>query len=80
MNSSERFKQTMHYGAPDRALCFEEGIRDDVIAAWRQQGLTKATELKRMFTYDERIEIEHFSHELRENSNIHRENSKNTEA
>ena len=39
MNSRERFFETMHYGNPDRVPYFEEGIREDVIIAWREQGM-----------------------------------------
>lgn len=39
MNNRERFYETLHYGEPDRVPYFEEGIREDVIAVWRKQGL-----------------------------------------
>ena len=39
MNNRERFYQTLHYGNPDRVPYFEEGIREDVIAAWKEQGM-----------------------------------------
>ncbi len=39
MNSRERFFETLHYGNPDRVPYLEEGIRDDVIAAWQKQGI-----------------------------------------
>ena len=39
MNNRERFFETLHYGNPDRVPYFEEGIREDVIAAWKEQGM-----------------------------------------
>jgi uroporphyrinogen decarboxylase len=39
MNDRERFFETLHYGKPDRVPYFEEGIREDVIAAWQKQGM-----------------------------------------
>jgi uroporphyrinogen decarboxylase len=39
MNCRKRFFETLHYGNPDRVPYFEEGIRDDVIAAWQKQGM-----------------------------------------
>ena len=39
MNSRERFFETLHYGNPDRVPYFEEGIREQVIAAWKEQGM-----------------------------------------
>jgi uroporphyrinogen decarboxylase len=39
MNSRERFYETLHYGNPDRVPYFEDGIREDVIAAWKEQGM-----------------------------------------
>ena len=54
MSSRERFRETMSYGRPDRVPYFEEGIREDVLKAWRTQGLAKATDLKTMFLSDHR--------------------------
>lgn len=39
MTTRERFHATMHYGVPDRVPCFEEGMREEVLQAWRAQGL-----------------------------------------
>jgi hypothetical protein len=39
MNPRERFIESLHYGSPDRIPYFEEGIREDVIAAWKKQGM-----------------------------------------
>ena len=58
MTSRERFLKTMRYEKTDRVPYFEEGIRKDVIEAWRTQGLTKKAELSEMFSTDRREEIE----------------------
>jgi hypothetical protein len=58
MTSRERFLKTMRYEKADRVPYFEEGIRKDVIKAWRTQGLTKKAELSEMFSTDRREEIE----------------------
>ena len=58
MNSRERFLETMRYGNPDRVPYFEEGIRKDVITAWRSQGLRGEADLAQMFPSDRREEIE----------------------
>ncbi len=57
MNNRKRFHETMRLGTPDRAPYFEEGIRDDVIEAWRNQGLPEDADLSRMFPSDPREEI-----------------------
>jgi hypothetical protein len=58
MTSRQRFLKTMRYEKTDRVPYFEEGIREDVIKAWRKQGLTKKAELSEMFSTDRREEIE----------------------
>jgi uroporphyrinogen decarboxylase len=58
MNSRERFRQTMQHGKPDRVPYFEEGIRKEVLRAWRKQGLSSQAEFARMFPCDQREEIE----------------------
>jgi Uroporphyrinogen decarboxylase (URO-D) len=58
MTSRERFLKTMRNERTDRVPYFEEGIRNDVIKAWRKQGLTKKAELSKMFSTDRREEIE----------------------
>ena len=58
MNSRERFLETMHYGKPDHVPYFEEGIRREVLKAWRRQGLKSETDLPNMFSTDQREEIE----------------------
>jgi hypothetical protein len=58
MNSRERFRETMRYGAPDRVPYFEEGIRDEVLRVWRRQGLKGRSEFEAMFRHDRREEIQ----------------------
>jgi hypothetical protein len=60
MSTRERFRETMAHGKPDRVPYFEEGIRKDVLKAWRTQGLAKDADLSKMFTTDfrERIEVD----------------------
>ena len=54
MSSRDRFRETMSYGRPDRVPYFEEGIRKDVLRAWRTQGLASAADLAEMFPSDHR--------------------------
>lgn len=58
MNSRERFRRTMQYGKPDRVPYFEEGIRNEVLRAWKKQGLSSEAEFARIFPCDRREEIE----------------------
>ncbi|MGD8519691.1 MAG: uroporphyrinogen decarboxylase family protein [Desulfobacterales bacterium] len=60
MSSRKRFRETMAYGTPDRTPYFEEGIRKEVIKAWRRQGLPKKADLSEMFPSDlrERMEVD----------------------
>lgn len=58
MNSRERFRETMNYGRPDRVPLFEEGIRDEVLETWREQGLPVNKTLSEMFAFDRREEID----------------------
>jgi uroporphyrinogen decarboxylase len=57
MNSRDRFRETMRYGAVDRVPYYEEGIRSDVFQAWRRQGLKRQSDFKKMFRHDRREEI-----------------------
>ncbi len=57
MNSRERFRETMRFGKPDRVPYFEEGIRNEVLKAWRKQGLSEAANLANRFQTDPREEI-----------------------
>lgn len=58
MKSRERFRETLCYGTPDRAPYFEEGIRNEVLEAWRLQGLPPDKDLSEMFPSDQREQIE----------------------
>ena len=58
MNSRERFHATMNFGHPDRVPYFEEGIREEVLSAWRAQGLPAEADLAQMFHTDQREEID----------------------
>ena len=57
MTSRERFVETMRYGTPDRVPRFEDGLRDDVLERWREQGLPPDTEPSDMFRMDRREQI-----------------------
>lgn len=57
-NSRSRFLDTLSGGRPDHPPLFPEGIRDDVLQAWRQQGLSRGTELEDIFHYDRFEELD----------------------
>ncbi len=57
MNPRERFIETLYYGNPDRIPYFEEGIRPEVITAWKEQGLPSETAFWERFPTDGREEI-----------------------
>jgi hypothetical protein len=48
----------MEYELPDRPPLFEDGIREEVIQIWRNQGLGKKETLDTLFSFDKREEIE----------------------
>ena len=58
MNSRQRFLETMQFGHPDHVPYFEEGIRKEVLDAWRKQGLAANADLAAMFSTDAREEID----------------------
>ena len=58
MPSRERFLRTMRHGRPDRVPYLEEGLRDDVLARWRAEGLPANADLPAMFHTDRREQIE----------------------
>lgn len=58
MNSRQRFRETMRYGNPDHVPYFEEGIRESVLKAWRQQGLPHDSKPFQNFPADQRVEIQ----------------------
>ncbi len=57
MTSQERFRETMRFGVVDRVPYFEEGIREEVLQAWRKQGLPPGSDLNQLFPSDQRREI-----------------------
>ena len=57
MNSRERFLETIRLGRPDRPPYFEEGLRPEVITAWRKQGLPADDDPGLLFPSDGREEI-----------------------
>jgi uroporphyrinogen decarboxylase len=58
MNSRQRFLETMRFGSPDRVPYFEEGIRKDVLKAWRKQGCPPDFDQAQLFISDQRQEIQ----------------------
>ena len=48
----------MQFGEPDRVPWLEEGLRDDVLEAWCQQGFPRGGDLAEMYGYDRRERIE----------------------
>jgi hypothetical protein len=58
MNSRQRFRATLQNEKPDRIPYLEEGIREDVINAWRIEGFPPDTGLVQFFDLDPRVEIE----------------------
>jgi hypothetical protein len=57
MNARQRFLETLRGGKPDHPPLFMEGIRDEVLDAWRQQGLPPGARLEDLFHYDAFEEI-----------------------
>jgi len=47
----------MSYGAPDRVPYFEEGIREEVLKAWRRQGMPPGVNPAELFPTDRREEL-----------------------
>ena len=58
MTSTERFREIMRFGSPDRVPYFEEGIRNEVIKAWQTEGLAPRADLNQLFPTDQRREIQ----------------------
>ncbi len=52
MNSRERFLAILHGEQPDHPPLFPEGIREEVIESWHDQGLPVSVELDTLFDYD----------------------------
>jgi hypothetical protein len=57
MNSRERFRETMRYGKPDRVPYFEEGLREEVLEAWRRQGMSPDATPTDLLPSDRREEL-----------------------
>jgi len=57
MTSKQRFHETMAYGNPDRVPYFEEGIREDVLQEWYNQGMDPKLKLSQIFQTDHFEEI-----------------------
>ena len=57
MNQRQRFHETLHYGNTDRIPYFEEGIREDTLIAWEEQGFPRGANPRDLFPADEREEI-----------------------
>lgn len=58
MNSRERFLEVMGLGQPDRVPYFEEGIREEVLTQWHNQGLPPGADIFEIFHSDRHEELE----------------------
>jgi len=58
VDGRQRFWETMRYGNPDRVPYFEEGIRREVLKAWRAQGMPRGLQLSSLFYTDHQEEIQ----------------------
>ena len=58
MTSRKRFRETLAFGNPDRVPYMEEGIRDEVIDVWRNQGLPPTKTPSQLFPTDYWVEIQ----------------------
>jgi uroporphyrinogen decarboxylase-like protein len=58
MTERERFLETMRWGHPDRPPLWEEGVQEDTLAAWREQGLPAGAALDELFRFDRRETVE----------------------
>jgi uroporphyrinogen decarboxylase len=57
MNTRQRFLNTLCEDIPIRPPLFAEGLRDDVLQAWRSQGLPPGARLEDLFNYDPFVEL-----------------------
>ena len=57
MNSRERFLKSLAFGQPDRVPLFEEGIRNEVVTAWQNEGLPAGVQFSSLFPADKREEL-----------------------
>jgi len=53
MNSRQRFLKVIAGESVDHPPLFPEGIREEVLLAWRSQGLPEGAQLEDLFDYDE---------------------------
>ena len=58
MNNRQRFYESLHYGSPDRLPYFEEGIREDTLKTWEEQGHPVEAQAQELFIADEKEEIQ----------------------
>ncbi len=58
MNSRERFLAILHGDCPDHPPLFQEGMREEVLACWRAQGLPDGVDLDHLFRYDQFEQID----------------------
>ena len=58
MNAKQRFINTLSYQSVDRVPYLEEGIREEVLEEWYDQGLPRHVNLNDLFHYDPRDEID----------------------
>jgi hypothetical protein len=57
VNDRQRLLQTLRFATPDRLPLLEEGIRDEVLERWRNEGLAPDTPLAALFPSDRRERI-----------------------
>jgi hypothetical protein len=58
MTPRVRFLETMHGRQLDRPPLWEEGVQEDTLAAWREQGMPAGTALTELFPFDRREMVE----------------------
>ncbi len=58
MTSRERFLRTLSYRDVDRPPLFDDGLREDVLERWSNEGLPQGTDLDSLFAIDRREEIQ----------------------
>ncbi|MBM3495954.1 MAG: hypothetical protein FJX72_16765, partial [Armatimonadetes bacterium] len=57
MSARDRFRATMAYAPGSRPPLFEEGLRDEVIERWQDEGLDGPERLQALVRYDRRERI-----------------------
>ena len=58
MNSRERFLALIHGDRPDHLPLFPEGIREEVLLSWCDQGLSTGIDLDSLFQYDQFMQLD----------------------